>query len=91
MIAMWTLIGVPTMFLLVLAFGNRSVTEAAGLAVAMISLGFPFLGAMWVHPLSQLAPVTRKTVAVAFLWMLLTLVPVVALWTVLERLVSSRS
>ncbi len=80
----------PTAFLAVLLFGQRSPLESFQFAIVMLPFGIPVLGFLWIHPLSQETTRSVRKFLFACLWFVVTLVPALGLMTAADALLGTQ-
>jgi hypothetical protein len=90
MFGWWMLAGVPTVFIGAFLLGQRSLLESLQITIALIPIGIPMLGFLWIHPLMrQTTPSVRRFLFVC-LWFVVTMIPAIALVRVADALVGGQ-
>ena len=79
----WVLIAVPIGVLLFLLLENWNAADAIASAARVVGYGVCLLGFVWIDPLSHYVRPSWKRFAFACLWFAVTLLPAIALGTIL--------
>jgi hypothetical protein len=90
MFGLWMISGVPTIFLGALLLGQRSLLEAFQITIALIPIGIPMLGFLWIHPMSRQTTRSIRRFLFVCLWFVVTMIPALALMKAADGLVGGR-